>query len=109
MDYYLGVRVDLEDALAGAGGLAPSDIGLAVDDLALKVGLVNRVELDDSQRANPGCRQIHQGGRTESTCANAEHLGRFETLLAAHSDVGDDQVPAIPPDLIDRKICRRLD
>jgi hypothetical protein len=42
------VGVDLADAVASRLSLRPADIGLAMDDLALQVGLVDHVEVDDS-------------------------------------------------------------
>ena len=76
-------RVDLLDRVAGRLGLGPADVGLAVDDLALQVGLVDRVELDDAERADAGRGEVEQGGRAEPAGADHEHLGVLEPLLAA--------------------------
>ena len=53
-------RVDLEHRIARRLRLGPADVGLAVDDLALQVGLVDHVELDDAEGADPGGGQVQQ-------------------------------------------------
>jgi len=75
-----------------------------VDDLALQVGLVDGVELDDAQRAHARGREVHQDRGTETTRADREHLGVLEPLLPVHPDVGDDQVAAVAADLFDREV-----
>src|SRR5215831_8801695 len=80
-----------------------------MDDLALQIGLVDDVEVDDAQRADAGSSQVQQGGRAESPGANAEHLRVLQPLLARHPDVRDDQMPGIALDLIDRELGGRLD
>jgi len=73
-----------------------------VDDLPLQVGLVDHVELDDPERADPGRREVQQGGAAEAAGANTEHAGRLHALLAGHADVGDDQVAAVAAHLGER-------
>src|SRR3712207_4406732 len=92
------------DGVTRALGLGPAHVGLAVDDLALQVGLVDDVELDDAERADAGRGQVHEHGRAETAGADGEHLGVLQPLLTVHPDVGDDQVPAVPADLVDREI-----
>src|SRR6185312_15168545 len=101
VQHHVHQRVDLGDGVAGRLRLGPADIGLAVDDLALQVGLVDHVELDDAEGADPGGSQVHQGGRAETAGAHAQNLGVLQPLLAGHRHVRDDQVPAVPAYLID--------
>ena len=64
----------LQDAVARGLGLGPADVGLAVDDLALQVRLVDDVEVDDAERADARRGEVEQGGRAQAA-APAEHLG----------------------------------
>jgi hypothetical protein len=40
--------------------LGPSDVGSAVDDLALEVGFVDHVEVDDPDSSHPGGREVER-------------------------------------------------
>ena len=42
--------------------LGPADVGLAVDDLALQVGLVDHVELDDADVPTPAAARYSSAG-----------------------------------------------
>jgi hypothetical protein len=97
-------RVDLLDGVTRALGLRPADVGLPVDDLALQVGLVDRVELDDAERADAGRGEVHENRRAEATGADSEHLCVLQPLLPVHPDVRDDQVAAVAADLVDRQV-----
>src|SRR5919107_1820693 len=77
-----------------------------MDDLALEVGLVH---LGDAEGADSGGRQVEQSGAAETAGADHEHLRVLQALLAGHPDVGDDQVPAVPSDLVDRELVGWLD
>ena len=81
----------------------------AVDDLALQVGLVDDVEVDDAERADPGRGEVHQRGRAEAAGADTEHLGVLEPLLPGHRHVGDDQVAGVAADLVDGQLGGGLD
>ena len=93
----------------GGLGLGPADVGLAVDDLALQVGLVDGVEVDDAERADPGGGQVHQGRRAEAAGADAEHPGVLQPLLPVHPDVRDDQVAGVAADLVNGQLGGGLD
>ncbi len=102
-------RVGLGDRLACRLGLRLADVGLAVDHLALQVGLVDLVELRDAEGADPGGGQVEQGRAAETTGADDEHLGVLQSLLTGHPDVGDDQVPAVAAYLVGGQLGGRLD
>ena len=80
-----------------------------MDDLALQVGLVDLVELDDAERADAGRGQVEQRRAAEAAGADHEHLGVLQPLLPGHPDVGDDQVPAVAADLVDGQLGGGLD
>ena len=89
------VEDDLDVRIEAAGWLrvrrlrlGPADIRRAVEDLALEVGEVHRVEVHDAEPADAGGRQIHRDGRAESAGADAEHAGGANFLLALQPDLG---------------------
>ena len=104
MQSHVDQRVDLLDGVAGALRLGPADVGLAVDDLALQVGLVDHVELDDADGAHPGGGQVQQRGRAQPARADDQHAGVLEPLLPVDAEVGDDQMPAVARDLFAREL-----
>jgi len=69
-----------------------------VEDLALQVGIIDGIEIDDADFADAGGGEVHGDGRTEAAGADAQDAGGFDLLLAAQAHFGQDQVPRIPPD-----------
>ena len=63
--------------------------------------LVNHVEVDDAERADPGRSQVQQGGRARPPGPDDQDLGVLQPLLPGHAHVGDDQVTGVTPDLVD--------
>ena len=108
MQDHLDVRVDLGDRLLGGLGLGLADVGDAVDDLALQVRLVDRVEVHDAERADARRGQIEQGRRAEAARAHDENLRVLQALLPGHAHVGDNQVARVALHLVDRQIRGRF-
>ena len=102
-------RVGLGERLLRGDRLGLADVALAVDDLALQVGLVDLVELGDAEGADTGGGEVEQGGAAETTGADDQHLGVLEPLLPGHPDVRDDQVAAVAADLVDGELVSGLD
>jgi hypothetical protein len=75
-----------------------------VDDLALQVGLVHHVEVDDAKRADTRRGQVHQRRGPEPASADDQDLGVLEPPLAGLADVRDDQVPGVAPDLVHSQV-----
>jgi hypothetical protein len=63
-----------------------------VDDLALQVGVVDDVGIDDPERADAGRGEIERRGRAEPTGADQEDARGEQLLLARVADLGDQQV-----------------
>ena len=89
--------------------LGPADVGLAVDDLALQVGLVDDVEVDDAERADAGRGQVHQGRRAQPPAPTQSTLAFLSRFCPVIADVRDDQVPRVAPDLVDGQVGGWLD
>ena len=71
-----------------------------MDDLALQVGFLDDVELDDAQRADTGGGQIEQHRRTQSPRPDDQHAGVLEAPLPVAADARKDQVPAVAGNLV---------
>ena len=109
MEVHGDERVDLGDGVACALRLRPADVVLAVDDLALQIGLLDSIELDDAQGADTGRSQIQQRRGTQSAGADHQHPGILEPQLRLGAEVRDDQVPAVAGDLIAGQLSSRGD
>ncbi len=95
MAHDLQLGVDRSELFLRAGDFGSADVLGKVNDLALKVGDVDDVEVDEPKRAN-ACRcEIQRQRRPQTPGADAEHLGGLEPLLALHGHLGHDQMPGI--------------
>ena len=70
-----------------------------MDDLALQVGFVDGVEVDQADGADAGSGEVERERRAEAAGADAEDLGGLELLLALHADLGEDEVAGVAGDL----------
>ena len=96
----LDVRIEAADGFPGGLGFGPADIRGAVENLALEVGEVHRVEVDDAEFADARGGQIHRDGRPEPACPEAQHAGGANFLLALQPHFGQTQVPRVAADCI---------
>ena len=79
--------------------LRPTSAG-GVDHLALQVGEIHHVEIDEADAADARGRQIQAQRRAQSAGAHQQHLGGLQLLLAFHAHFGDDQVAAVAQDFV---------
>ena len=82
----------------------PPDVGGGMEDLALQVGEVDGIEIYQAQSADPGGREIHRRGRSQTTGADAKHSRRLETLLPSRSNLRQQDVAAIAKQLLARQL-----
>ena len=57
-----------------------------VKDLPLQIAQVHDIAIDETDRADSGCRQIERGRRTEASGADQENLGLSDLLLPLAPD-----------------------
>ena len=77
-----------------------------VDDLALQVGDVDHVVVDDAERADARRGEVERGRRAEPAGAEQQHLGVEQLLLALGADLGQQQVAAVALALLGREASR---
>ena len=94
------VGVEGGQRLLGRVDLALADPVHVVEDLALQVGGVDDVHVDDAERADPGGGQVEGGGGAEPAGAEQQHLGVEQLLLAGLADLGQEQVALVPVALL---------
>src|SRR5207302_500053 len=75
-------------------------VGGRVNDLALQVGIVHHVEVDNAECANTGGGQIKGERRAQASRADAEHAGRFQLQLTFHANLGHDEVARVAENLV---------
>ena len=66
-----------------------------MDHLALEVGHVDHIVVDDPERADPGCGEVQRGRRAKAAGAEQQHLGVKQLLLALRADLGQQQVAGV--------------
>jgi hypothetical protein len=84
----------------GASGrfyLGLTNGGLAVNDLALEIGFVDAIEINDAEATDSSGGEIGEKGGTESACADGENTGGLELALTFHRDLGHDEVAGVAP------------
>ena len=92
---HLHVRVDIVDAVRCGLDLRAADVLVAVQELALQVGDVHGVEIDDAQRAHAGCGQVHRRGAAQPAGADEEHLALQQLDLAGLAHFLEQGVAAV--------------
>ena len=80
--------------------LGPAHVGVGVQNLALEIGIIHRVEIHDAEFADAGGGEVHGDGRAEAAGADAQDAGALDFLLAGQADFGQNQVPRITADFV---------
>ncbi len=99
MRYHAHFGIDAGDGLEGALDLVLADTVLGVDDLALQIGKIDAIVVDDIDRAHPGGGQIHEGGRAEPAGADDQHACAQQLRLAVLADLVEDEVAGVALEL----------
>jgi hypothetical protein len=93
--HHLDVGVAGPQALGGHLDLEAPDIVGFKEDLALEVALVDHIEVDEADAADPGGGQVEGHGCPQATGAHDEHAARFEAALAGFAHLPQQQVAAV--------------
>ena len=80
-----------------------------MNDLALQIRFVHGVELDDAQGSDAGGGQVEQRRAAQTAGTDHQHTGVLQPFLTVHPDVGNDQVTAVTPYLLDGQFGGRFD
>ena len=91
----LGLGADRVHRLGRGGGLRAPDVGDAVHDLALEVGRLHDVVVDDPDRPDAGGREVEQRRRAQAARPDDEHAGRAQPSLADGAQVRQEHVARV--------------
>ncbi len=80
-----------------------------VDHLALQVGEVDDVIVDDAERADARSREVEGGGRAQAAGAEQQHLGVEQLLLALDPDLVQQQMARVAVALLGAHEARNVD
>ena len=78
-------------------------------DLALEVGVVDDVGVDDAEGADPGRCEVERRRRAEPAGADQEHAGVEQLLLPLFADLGNQDVARVAGALLGAERARRLE
>ena len=93
-------RIHRLEFFGGGIELGAAHVGGRVNDLALQIGVIDDVEVNNAERADAGRAEIKRQRRAESARADAEHLRGFQLELPRHADFRHDQVARVAQDLV---------
>ena len=96
---HLDVRVDRAHALGRRPDLGPADVGLAVDDLALEVGLLDDVGVHHPQGADARGREVEEGRGPQPPGSHDQDAGVGEAPLPLAAHLRQQQVARVALDL----------
>lgn len=71
-----------------------------MQDLPLQVREVDRVGVDERERADSGRREIHRGRRAEAARADDDRMRIEKALLRLDADLVDEDVAGVAKELI---------
>ena len=97
------------DRALGRVDLGRADAVGRVDDLALEVGDVDHVVVDDAELADAGGRQVERGRRAEPAGAEQQHLRVEQLELALDADLRQQHVARVAAALLGRERARHVD
>ena len=89
-----------KEGIPGWIGTEPREGSEAVEDLTLEIGVIDGVEVDNTDFLDAGGSEIHADGRTKATSANAKDAGGTNLLLAREAHLWKNQVARITANLV---------
>jgi hypothetical protein len=98
------VRIDVVQACPSGLQLRAANCGGAVQNLALQIGKIDVVVINQSDGANSGRREVQRDRRTQSTGAYQQHPRPFQTALSILADLREQDVSAVPHPLVAAKL-----
>jgi hypothetical protein len=92
--------IELRNRIAAGFDFAAADRSRHVQDLALQVGEVDRIGVDQAELADAGCGQIHRRRRAEAACADDDRVRIEKALLSLDTEFVDEDMAGIAEQLI---------
>ena len=93
--HHITAGVDFFEGFVSRDGFETPQVRCAVQYLALQVGDIDNVGIDNSECPNASRGEIESGWAAQSARANEEHFGVEEFALSAFSHFGDEEVTGV--------------
>src|SRR6266550_1074617 len=107
----MNVRIDVAQAIDGGVELGTTYSRRPVQNLAMQVGQIDRIEIDQADRPNSrGC-EIQRDRRAKAAGANKQRARVLERTLAFLANLRQENVPTVPHQLFAsqlRRVAARL-
>jgi hypothetical protein len=103
---HLDVRIELRYALLGRLALGHAHGRHGMNNLALQIGRVDSIAIDDTNTANTGGCQVQERGRAQTTSSNHQYRRVAQRFLASYTDRVQDQVSRVASNFLVRQACR---
>ena len=94
----LNFGVQIVQATGGGFDFRAANVAGAEQDLALEIGEIHAIEIDEADASNARGGEIQAEWRSKTAGANAQNFGLLELQLPVHADFRHDQVTAIAQD-----------
>ena len=91
----LNVGIQIGKTRLRRGGFGLADIVGAKGDLALEIGEIHDIKIDESELADACRGEIQTQRRAKAAGADQQHFGVFQLELTVHADFRHDQVAAV--------------
>src|SRR4029077_15559118 len=95
VQFDLDLRIDVVQAVLRRLQLSPADVLCSVENLPLKIGKIDIVEIDNADGSNAGGCQVKRGRRSESSGADAQDARSFESALPLGCNLGHDEMTRV--------------
>jgi hypothetical protein len=89
------IRIDRSQCHPARRGLGHADSPGCVKDLALQVGQVDPITIDESQRADPGGCEVQRRGGSQATRANDQPVRCAQAVLTLDAELIEEYVTRI--------------
>ena len=100
MNHHFCIWIDPVDRFLRGFGLRSAHIWSCVQNLALQIRKIDRVEIENAEAANARGRQIHRDRRAQASRPNTENTCAANLLLPGQAHLRQDQMPREPPNLL---------
>src|SRR6266481_470953 len=104
----LNVRIEIREARAGGFALRFADVAGAKRNLALEVGEVDDIKVNQPEFADARSGEIKTKWSAQPARADEQHLGILQLELPVHADLRHDEVAAVAQDFFIREARYRF-
>ena len=106
VQFDLDLRVDVAEPVLRGFQFAAADVLCSVKNLALQVGKIHLIEIDNPDCSDAGCCEIKRGRRPESAGANAQNASCLQPALPLGRNFRHDKMTRVALQFRSTQMCR---